>query len=63
MAREAELQRQYEQESQAAHAALLRRQQEQATARLQPAKWGTKLARQQEIERIKQEIEARKKKS
>ena len=63
VAREAELQRQYEQESQAAHAALLRRQQEQATARLQPAKWGTKLARQQEIERIKQEIEARKKKS
>ena len=63
VAREAELQRQYEQESQAAHAALLRRQQEQASARLQPAKWGTKLARQQEIERIKQEIEARKKKS
>ena len=63
VARDAALQLQRQQELEAAQAALARLQQQRTSARSEPAPWGTKLAKQQEIERIRQAIEARKKKT
>ncbi len=61
IAHEAALQRQREEEEAASRAALERWKAEQAAARRQPARWGTPAAKQQELERLRQEIEARKK--
>ena len=60
-AREAALQRQLEEREAEALAVLARFEAAQTTARQQPLKWGTQEAKRAEIERVRREIEERKK--